>query len=155
MQKNNVQTYSSEKAPVTEALQRPSTSHDITFGGFFAFSAVIQDARAALLGNGTLTAHKDVTILSNSDSVVINKADSSHDPASTIRSQMTKQLADVIASLLGIIKGVFATDSLEAGYAPGKLDRIKAFFHPHGSSCFGRRPCGCGTAHSERPGSGS
>ena len=103
---SNLQTYASEKAPTTNATANPTNDKQNNYGVFFALAIASQDVEAAVRGNGSLIASLgNVNILSNSEEVVVTKAESAENPASTAKSQSTSQMTSIIASLIDMLKG--------------------------------------------------
>ena len=75
-----------------------------TFGGFFAFSVVIQDVDAAVKGAASLYALQNISITSNADERVTTKATSAAPEASgdqNGQSQNLSSVLDIVKTILG------------------------------------------------------
>lgn len=100
---SDIQTYSSKKAPTTENQEKPLAPPTNGFGGFFAIAVVQQDVDASVQGKGSIKAGGGIQVLSTSNGAVITKADSSMDPAQSIKSQSTKQLTDLAGGVFSMV----------------------------------------------------
>lgn len=107
-----------------EEYERATTvfTSNVTFGGFFAVAVVLENVKAALRGTGSLIASKgNVSILSNSEQVVITKADASLDPAAAPKSQTMGQVLNIVSTVVGTAKKFLLGESGPVGIIKNKI----------------------------------
>ena len=120
--KSNIQTGAYEKAPLTQGEGTTVSTSNVTFGGFFAVAVVLENVKAALRGTGSLIASKgNVSILSNSEQVVITKADASLDPAAAPKSQTMGQVLNIVSTVVGTAKKFLLGESGPVGIIKNKI----------------------------------